>query len=334
MTGFNKAYLIDTNTRDKLIASDPSCDSLIKRNLRGQDFSRWALDWGGYWLICVPSSENKEWPWSAASDQAEAVFSTSYPSLYDHFCPYRDALMRRQDKGRFWWELRSCAYWSDFDKPKIMYLEITWRSSWCLDFHSTVCNNTAYFVATIDTWVLAVANSPAIWWFSWRAAVHGKDEALRFIKDYVRDLPIPPPTAEQRTEMDENIKRIIGLEAIRHQTRRDILDWLQVEYEIEKPTKKLKSPIDLDSDAFVAEVKKVRGKRKPLTAAGLKGLRDEYARSIEPAQKLAAEAVNVEHKISDLVNEAYGLTPDEIALMWKTAPPRMPISGPTGSGKV
>jgi len=25
------------------------------------------------------------------------------------------------------------------------------------------------------------------------------------------------------------------------------------------------------------------------------------------------------------VNQAYGLTPEEIDLMWKTAPPRMPI---------
>ncbi len=87
----------------------------------------------------------------------------------------------------------------------------------------------------------------------------------------------------------------------------------------------------MDSDGFVAEVKKIRGKKKPLTAAGLKALRDEYARSLEPARKLAAEAVKLEHEISDLVNAAYGLTPDEIALMWATAPPRMPISKPASS---
>ncbi len=32
--------------------------------------------------------------------------------------------------------------------------------------------------------------------------------------------------------------------------------------------------------------------------------------------------------LSDLVNSAYGLTPDEVALMWETAPPRMPIGRP------
>jgi hypothetical protein len=101
-----------------------------------------------------------------------------------------------------------------------------------------------------------------------------------------------------------------------------------VQYEIAKPSLKLQSPADLDSDGFVAEVAKVRGKKKPLTAAALKALRDEHAASIEPARKLAREALKLEKEISSLVNEAYGLTPEEVALMWKTAPPRMPISAP------
>jgi hypothetical protein len=103
-----------------------------------------------------------------------------------------------------------------------------------------------------------------------------------------------------------------------------------VEHEIEKPTMKLQSPMDLDCDSFIAEVRKVRGKKKPLSAAGLANLRDEYARSIEPARALAAEALKLEHHLSNLVNEAYGLTADEVALLWQTAPPRMPIPQPVG----
>jgi hypothetical protein len=66
----------------------------------------------------------------------------------------------------------------------------------------------------------------------------------------------------------------------------------------------------------------------PLSAAGPANLRAEYARSIEPARALAAEALSLEIQVSDLVNEAYGLTPDEVALFWQTAPPRMPIASP------
>ena len=102
--------------------------------------------------------------------------------------------------------------------------------------------------------------------------------------------------------------------------------WLRVEYAIEKPSNKLLAATDLDSDTWVAEVKRIRGKKQPLTAAGVQGLRAEYTRTIEPALALAAEILKLERTLSDLVNQAYALTPAEIELMWKTAPPRMPIA--------
>ena len=67
----------------------------------------------------------------------------------------------------------------------------------------------------------------------------------------------------------------------------------------------------------------MRGK---MPAAALKSLRDEHARTIEPARAQAAEALQLERQLSDLVNEAYGLTPDEVAVLWQTAPPRMPFT--------
>ena len=107
-----------------------------------------------------------------------------------------------------------------------------------------------------------------------------------------------------------------------------MLDWLRVEYAIEKPSNKLLAVAELDSDTWVGEVKRIRGKKLPLTAAGVHALRDEYTRTIEPARALAAETLKLERTLSDLVNQAYGLTPAEIDLMWQTAPPRMPIPPP------
>jgi hypothetical protein len=47
-----------------------------------------------------------------------------------------------------------------------------------------------------------------------------------------------------------------------------------------------------------------------------------------PARARATETLQLERTLSDLVNQAYGLTPAEIELLWKTAPPRMPIPPP------
>ena len=49
---------------------------------------------------------------------------------------------------------------------------------------------------------------------------------------------------------------------------------------------------------------------------------------------MAAESLALERQVSDLVNEAYGLTPEEVALMWETAPLRMPLANPLKAGTV
>ena len=53
---------------------------------------------------------------------------------------------------------------------------------------------------------------------------------------------------------------------------------------------------------------------------------ETYQESAIPMRMRLAEANRLEHRLSDLINQAYQLTPEEIELMWRTAPPRMPIS--------
>jgi hypothetical protein len=80
----------------------------------------------------------------------------------------------------------------------------------------------------------------------------------------------------------------------------------------------------LGPDDLIAEVKKARGRAKPLSVADVKRLQDEHSASVDPLRALADEAGRLERRVSDLVNAAYGLTPAEVALMRETAPPRTP----------
>jgi hypothetical protein len=73
-----------------------------------------------------------------------------------------------------------------------------------------------------------------------------------------------------------------------------LLDWLRVEYAIEKPSNKLLAMTELDSDTWVGEVKRIQGKKMPLTAAGVHALRAEYTRCIESARALGAETLKLE----------------------------------------
>jgi len=158
--------------------------------------------------------------------------------------------------------------------------------------------------------------------------VRGKDEALRFIKEFVVTLPIASLPNQNREEVNTMVDGLLTSAESRLETERGMLDWLRVEYEISDPGTRLQDVVSLDSDSLVAEVQRARGKKSRLSAAGLHSLRDEYARTVEPARVVAAEAMQLEYRLHDLVNEAYGLNPEEVRLMWDTAPPRMPIPRP------
>jgi hypothetical protein len=167
-----------------------------------------------------------------------------------------------------------------------------------------------------------------MWWMAWRTAVHGKDEALRFIREFVQELPICSPTDGQRTLVTEVGSRLMHVVAEQQAGRQSMLDWVCQKFAVEKPSQKLQDVAALDENAFVAEVQKARGKKQPLSVAQVKALKDEHLRNVRPLQALAAEARQLERRVADLVNAAYGLTPDEVALMWQTAPPRMPGEPP------
>lgn len=327
-TAFNDAYLIDTPTRNALVAADPKSCALIHPYVRGADIGRWHLRPAGYWMITMKSSGDYTWPWSGAESNAESVFRETFPSVFAHMKRYEAALRKRQDQGRFWWELRSCAYWDRFAGPKIYYQLIQYHPCYALDHEGVYGNNKTAFILADDLYLLAVLNSPLMWWYNWRYLPHMKDEALAPNPTVLEAIPIAQPSEAIRFEVSTSTRRCIEAEESIRIVASDILDWLRVEHEIEKPSLKLQAPVELDCDAFVAEVKKARGRSKPLSAAALRNLREEHQRTIVPARALAAEALALEHQISDLVNAAYGLTPDEIALMWQTAPPRMPIGPP------
>jgi len=330
-TGFNEAFLINTETRNALIKSDPQCEAHLKPYLRGQDIKRWRNGWEGLWIILLKSSANTTWPWTDATsaEQAERVFQSTFPSLYEHAMQHKPRLMARSDQGAFWWELRSCAYYHVFERAKIVWQDLAYHSRFALCDPGLIVEATCFALPSNDYWLLCVLNSPLMWARLWRRTIHGKDEVLRLKTLYTEKIPIAKPTDSARARVEAIVARLIQIVETQNATRRTLIDWLKVEFGIAKPSKKLQDPVGLDSDSFVAEVKKLRGRAKPLTAAALKALRDEDSQTLAPARILAAEAMALENQLSDLVNAAYGLTPDEIQLMWKTAPPRMPLPRPS-----
>jgi hypothetical protein len=326
-TAYNDAFVITSDVRERLIAESPASEEVIKPFLRGQDIDRWSPEWAGLWMIVLKSGENHTWPWTGApKDAAERIFRETYPAIHRHMKEHEKRLRARQDQGQHWWELRSCAYYDAFERPKIIHTDITWRSSFAFAREPIYLLNTAYIWPTDDLYALAVVNSPVMWTYMWRHAIHGKDDALRLIYSFTETLPIARPTPEVRAAVEPAVQHLIDITGEAREARFELLDWLRSEYGIDKPGQKLERFDDLVSDDFVAAVRErlPRGAASPgpRQVAALRHAHAEYAPRLN---SLAAVAAGLERKLAQLVNEAYGLTPEEVDLMWRTAPPRMPV---------
>ncbi|NCC33909.1 MAG: hypothetical protein EOM24_18115 [Chloroflexia bacterium] len=115
-------------------------------------------------MIVLKSSENHRWPWSHTSEETtEHTFHQTYPALYTFMKPMEHRLRTRQDKGHYWWELRSCAYYDVFEQPKLIHTDITWRPQFALTYEPFSLLNTAYVWPVQDHYILAVLNSPLMW---------------------------------------------------------------------------------------------------------------------------------------------------------------------------
>jgi hypothetical protein len=84
----------------------------------------------------------------------------------------------------------------------------------------------------------------------------------------------------------------------------------------------------MSADAFADALRKALPRQKKLSPADIAAIKKAHAETVAPVATRLNEAANLERELSAVVNAAYGITPEEEALIWRTAPPRMPIPPP------
>jgi len=216
LTGLNDAFVIDRRTRDRLIAEDPRSAKLIKPWLRGKDIRRWYADYQDLYVINILSGANHRWPWTGQSlERAQACFRDTHPAIYRHLLQYRDKLLARDDQGQYYWELRSCAYHAEFEKPKIVYNETSKQLHAFFDDQS-LCINKTGFIIVCETakYLLGIMNSSMMDYFyrsefpSWGDPWKGG--RVQFRGDRMAKIGIPVATAQQRAGIESLVNRIVA----------------------------------------------------------------------------------------------------------------------------
>ena len=122
--------------------------------------------------------------------------------------------MARDDQGKFYWELRSCSYYAEFEKPKIIYPDISPSMRACYDVTKSFCLQTTYILPTEDLSLLAILNSQLVDWYARHKFQSLNDPwaggGLRFIAQYMRHVPIAARTPAQKAALANWVEQILA----------------------------------------------------------------------------------------------------------------------------
>ena len=189
-TGFNKAFMIDNTTREALIAQDPGSAVIIKPVLRGRDIQRYRAKWADLWLIDTHNGY----------DGIPAVDIGDYPAVQAHLDTFYPQLEKRQDKGRTPYNLRNCAYYEEFFKEKLLWIDLTENGRFAYVDDQIFSVNTVYMISGVSIkYLCAMLNSKLLTWYMKNAALTSGMGTTRWFAVSVGAIPIPRiSTARQR----------------------------------------------------------------------------------------------------------------------------------------
>jgi len=207
LTGYNKAFFIDTETKESLIKTDKKNQEIISPLLRGRDVHNYFIDkkerhlintYNGK-LITEYDNYSKKYR-KVRVDRIEV--EKDYPSVYEYLKQFETELIKRDDQGEHWTNHRNCAYQHLFYQEKIIYPETTGRrSEFYLDTQNYIIDKTCFMITGGNLkYLLAVLNSKLIeFYFENEGRLLGQS-AIQYSKQYVEKIPIPEITeANQET---------------------------------------------------------------------------------------------------------------------------------------
>jgi len=160
LTGLDKAFVIDEETKNRLIKQDPKSAEIIKPFLEGKDIKRYSIENKGRYLILIPSGWTNK---NRVGKDAWKWFSETYPAIANHLAQFEEKAKKRWDKGEYWWELRSCDYYEEFEKPKILYLKFQVKPAFTYDHSNWYGNSAIWFIPIEDVYPLGILNSKLGW---------------------------------------------------------------------------------------------------------------------------------------------------------------------------
>lgn len=206
LTGFNEAFIIDEETKNKLILEDKKSKEIIKPLLRGRDIKRYSYDFKNLYLINTHNGIKEK--------NILPIDINKYSAIKKHLDKYYSDLEVRQDKGITPYNLRNCAYLEDFENINIAWQRITDKNKFVISEKGLYILDSMAFIGGLKSkeeayYILAILNSNLVYfWIKYNVHEYG-DTGFRLSNQYVELIPIPEVDKKTEKEIVNLVEKVI-----------------------------------------------------------------------------------------------------------------------------
>jgi hypothetical protein len=174
-TGCNEAFVINKETKEKLIKDNHEIEEIIKPFLAGRDIKRYQQPKSDKYLIFTK----------------RGIEISNYPTVFNHLIKFQNKLEKKAGAAA-WYELQASPGDSEkFEKTKIMYPDISKNLNFILDTNSHYSVNTVYNIGSDSKGLLGYLNSKLFLFYFQTVSNSIRGGYLRFFTEYMKNCPIP-----------------------------------------------------------------------------------------------------------------------------------------------
>jgi len=304
LTGLNEAFIISK----KYPISEH-----IKPIFEGKDIQKWNSPESEQQLILFPSKWTRRTYGNNITEiQAIQNLKSDFPELINHLLQFEEKARKRADKGDFFWELRNCAYYDLFEKPKIIFPNLQNSNKFAFDEKGIYINAPAVILPTTDKFLLAILNSKIVWYFLKSICVVRSGGYIEVKPQYFEQIPIPEITEVDKRELTKKTEYLIEQTKEMQNAKSQFEKLIKSRWNKINWNRKFENWFDLKFGDFTKELEKQKIKLLFNDQADLMQFFEQEKNKIN---NLQLSILQNEKEVERKVYKLYNLSPEDIVLV-------------------
>lgn len=300
-TGFNRAFIINSETRKQLIQGDPKNKALLKPYLFGANLHKWGHGENELWIIYTPKGKTE---------------IDHFPTIKEYLLQFKSNLEGRAT-NQLWYELQQAQYKysHDYNNNKIIYRDIANSPSFSVDKTSSFIDMTCFSIPCGSFSLCSLLNSKVIWFLLKSKTTIARGGYFRMKTQYIGTLPIPEFSDDGKKNLENLGRRCHELTALKMSGKISFFKRI-----LDLNPKQRKIPTILQNwwklenfQVFHLVVKKIFETDIPLKERS--EWESFFYEEKEKVWALKAEIKHCEGKIDKIVYDLFDLAPEEIKLL-------------------